>query len=371
MIHSQIQSRLCLALWFIISFAVVNTSAQDDVGDPVVFTRTVVLTVDVQSPVGGMLSDVPLQAYTKHGMVFGATDSNGRAILQLEASPDLDSIAVVRVFDGSWHTDLSEADRAHYLVRFNELLDTYAFSTRYAIDLDSNIDQYSYTLNAFEKVQMSGRFVNANSGDPLWAVFTSVFPYTHTFMTKEDGLFDVPVAKNAWAELLYGIPESHQLGIYSIASGDLQEDLEIGDIPIVAADVNAQLSIELLNPDVKIFDDLYLTNTKSSVTLISQDASIMMLFYTNETNTAAVNEVWDTTEQPPQIPAGTYYIAAGVYGENSVRVLRLALLDGRQLFLDAAGVSKVSVAANEQASITIDTQANIDAIIQVGGDLIP
>jgi len=367
---SEVQAKFSLYILLVISLVSVNAKAQDQVDDPVIFTRPVTISVDVQSPTGEMLSDIPLQAYTKYGMVFGATDTNGQAILELEASPGQDLKAVVRVFDGSWHTDLSEEDRTHYLNRFNELMDAYAFSTRYVVDLDSSNDQYSYTLNAFEKIKVSGRFVDAISGDPLRLVYGSVIPYTQTFMTSADGLFNLSVQENAWAELLYGIPDSHQIGVYGITPSGSQADLDIGDLPINAEIVNAQLSIELLNPTVKLYDELYLTNTKASVTLISEDASIMMMFFTNKSNTSAVNEPWDTTETPPQIPAGTYYLAAGVYGENSVRVLRLALLNGRQAMLNAAGVFKITVAPGEQGSAIFDAQSNIDAIMQVGADLI-
>jgi|GEM_PF-2841417 len=368
--YSQSQNIMCRWLLIIISIFSMRVVAQEDVGDALVLTRPVTITIDVQSHAGDMLVNVPLQILTKYGIVFGATDVNGQAVLHVNASPDQDLTAVIKIHDGSWHPELSDDDRFYYQGRFNELMDSYAFSSRYIVNLDPAVDQYSFTLHAFERVKITGRFINANSGEPLWLVNGGLIPYAPVFTTRDDGLFEISTQKDHWAELFFGIPDTHQLKFIEIAPGQVQGDLDLGDIPLIGAVEDSQLAIDFLYPDVVIIDKLYLSTSKAFVTLINGDASVVLAYFTNESHTAAVNEPWDTTGLPPQVPAGTYYLAVGFYGENSVRVLRLALLNGRKLLLDAAGVAKVTVPENGQASITIDAQANIDAIMLVGGDLI-
>jgi len=71
-----------------------------------------------------------------------------------------------------------------------------------------------------------------------------------------------------------------------------------------------------------------------------------------------------------QLPAGTYYVTPGSYGDRPFFALYESVKAGRQAQLDAAGVPKITIVAGQTADLTFDAQAAHDAIIEVGGDLV-
>ncbi|MBL4698788.1 MAG: hypothetical protein JKX70_08130 [Phycisphaerales bacterium] len=125
-----------------------------------------------------------------------------------------------------------------------------------------------------------------------------------------------------------------------------------------------------MNPEQDPVNPDTLELTKSYVTLVEENAQYMLVFETNHERTSAVNQSWNVDEPVPQAPAGTYYIATGMYGSDETVALRRSIVDGRQNLLVAAGVQKITLLEGQLAIVVLNATNNKNAILQVGSDLL-
>lgn len=359
-----------LVFTWMMSFSYTPAWGQIDAHEPGVSTRTMTVQARVEDFEGNPLVDVPLLAYTRYGIAFGATDEQGTVALELVASVEHDSAVLVGLHDGSWFYRPTEALHQHYHERFEALTGLYAFKKLNRVQLKAGTDQYSCTIVGERAIRLSGVFVDHETEKPIWGVGGTADPFLPGFMTSDTGRFELAVRQGAAAELLYEHPEGHQVHIIELGAERTESDLDLGSIPVRVLSETAAFSLRFQHPERDVVDPVSLETVKSYVVLIEQNTDYMLIYETNRSHTAVVNQPWDVDETPPQAPAGTYYIVAGKYDRDATRALRLALLSGRQAALDGAGVAKVTLVDGESSLIVLDVEANEAAVLRVGGDLV-
>tara|TARA_E500000318_G_scaffold30491_1_gene30280 strand:+ start:7603 stop:8727 length:1125 start_codon:yes stop_codon:yes gene_type:complete len=343
---------------------------QDDVGDPVIFTTPLTLTVHVKDPDGMDLADAPVQVYTSHGIDFGVTNSSGVVVLEPSYAPSQDDVAIVRLSDGSWHAGYSLEERHNFDYRYRFLTSSYAFQSEYQVDLNAQVQQYSISVQAVDAVKVSGVFVDGVSGVPVSGVGGRVLPFLSSFLTDSSGGFELSVGESEYVEFLYMLPDSRQLFIQSLSPTQTSTDVDLGQVSVQSLPSNAQVSITFANPEDDPVDLGTLRLKHANVTLVEEDAQYMLMYSTNQTRTAAVGNSWSVDEPTPLGPSGTYYVAAGMYGSDDVVALWRAVKDGRQLLLDTQGVAKVVLVDGQLVDVEFDSVQNSNAILQVGADLL-
>lgn len=333
-------------------------------------TREISVQVSVVDPDGDPIVNVPLFVYTQNGVQLIRPQHAPTLPVVVGASPTEDSVLCVMLWSGDHRNDLSDAEEQAIESRYEELLSQYAFLNNYSIPLNATYTEYSITINALKRVEISGRFVD-NAGLPIEGVVGSVTPYMSLIHSGTDGTFVASAAagQTAVLQVIHPADESNQIFVLRRTPQQTGQDHNLGDVMIESLPIDSAVEI-MFATNQNAVDPADLGTLKLDVTLIRDDGSAIFGYQTNRLQTKAVEATWRVDDLPPQIAAGTYYVVAGSVGTDAARALLRSIEDGRQALLDAAGVPKVTAVPGQTASITINAMDSFNAALSVGADLV-
>ena len=328
--------------------------------------RVITVHVTVIEPDGDPINNAPIYLYTNNGIGFIRL---GETSTTLAASPTEDTVLCASLWDSKW-SNLPDAELQSIKDRYNELLGQYVFLDNYSVPLNATDTEYSITISALERIEISGRFVDA-AGQPIQGVVGAVVPYMSEFRSDHNGTFIATAAIGRTAVLQFVDPtdESNQIFVLRQAPQHTGQSRNIGDVVIESLPTDSAVNV-LFATNQAAYNPSDLNDLKENVTLIRDDGSTIFGYPTNREQTKAVEATWRVDDLPPQIAAGTYYVVAGSVGTDAARALLRSIEDGRQTLLDAAGVPKVTAVPGQTASITINAMDSFNAALSVGADLV-
>lgn len=328
--------------------------------------RSITVTITVTDPDGIPIADVPLQSYTKNGITFGFTNIEGQLIAVVDADEG-ESMFATRLWDGAWHNNLSITERILAEQRDEELRNQYSLKPKYTMPIEAGIDQYTLSIIAVPGVRIRGRLVNAQ-GQPIAGAIGAANTMAYDSVEEDDeGVFDFGGVRKGAATLLLA-QYSTQVHFIEITAAQTLEDLDLGDVVLLDASADAPVRVTMQN------QQYLLDSTGASLGLtasfISIDGSVVVGFPADlEGN--VIREHFYVPTRLPLLPPGEYYAVPGLITSQSGMALYLSIREGRQAQLDAAGVPKITAISGQEVSLTFDARAAYEAVVQVGGDLVP
>lgn len=226
----------------------------------------------------------------------------------------------------------------------------------YWVDVPAEAAQAELTIQLERAVKVSGRV--CEDGRPVSRGSVSLRGFHALGVVGADGRFVLPVKPNANAEAHIHVDRGRIRSVPFTVKGT---DLDLGDIEVEAVADESVVRISLA--DGKLLRPL-VEDRGAVTTLISADGKIIRSFV-NKNNNAVGN---DGPESLPKVPAGTYYVTPGLFGNTpSFKVLDL-IRAGRQAELDKAGVPKITAVAGRETSLTInlpEAEAAFDKLPEV------
>lgn len=328
--------------------------------------RPVTVTITASDPDGNPIPDMPLQCLTNAGAAFGITDVNGQLVLVLSAQQDEQQL-ITQLWDGAMYSTLTISERILSEKRFDELRNQYCFKHVYLTPLVAGIDQYSVLIQADPAIRIRGRLVGAQ-GEPIAGAIGAAYAIAYDSVGEADeGVFEFGgLRKGAAASLL--AQYSTQVHFIKLSAAQTIQDLDIGDIVLVDAAADAAARVTMQNKS-DLFDSTGV-GIALAVSFISTDGSLVFGFPADlEGN--VLRELLYVPPRLPLLPPGEYYAVPGLISSQSGMALYLSIREGRQALLDAAGVPKFTAISGQEVSLTIDARAAYEAVVQVGGDLVP
>ena len=160
--------------------------------------------------------------------------------------------------------------------------------------------------------------------------------------------------------------QQHRLDLSGLL---LQHDLNLGDITVANTPLNATVSITSSNYEQMFLKDKL--DLAQDMTLIERSSLDVFTYYVVRSNGKVQQDVFD--DQPDdQLPiaAGEYFVVPGSLLSISRRAAYAALLAGKAQELEDAGVPLINLQQGQNPHVTIDAKAAVEAIMQVGGDLV-
>jgi hypothetical protein len=328
--------------------------------------RPVTVTIKASDPDGNPISDMPLQCLTLVGAAFGITGLDGQVVLTLDAEEN-ETYLAIRLWDGRWHKDLSIDQRILAEERCEALRHQYSLKPMYNMPIESGTNQYTLAIAADHAVRIRGRLVNAE-GLPIAGGIGSAHAIAFDDVEEADeGHFDFGGVRKGAATLLLA-QYTNQVHLIEISATQTLVDHDLGDVVLTDAPADAPVRASLQNK-ADLFDstgaaiDLY-------TTFISKDGNLVLGFPA-DLEGHLLRELLYVPPRLPLLPPGEYYAVPGLIGSQSGMALYLSIREGRQALLDAAGVPKFTAISGQEVSLTIDARAAYEAVVQVGGDLVP
>jgi len=211
----------------------------------------------------------------------------------------------------------------------------------YWVEVPAGAMRAELTIQLERAVKVSGRFRNDKG---LMSRGTVALRDYHAMSPiQTDGRFVLPVKPNSQAEAHFHVEQGR---IWSVPFAVKDADVDLGDIDV--EDVPSDAVVRLVLADGNLLPPTH-EDRRAVTTLISVDGKVIRSFV-NKNNTALGNSGPDTQ---PKVPAGTYYVTPGLFGNTpSFKVLDL-IRAGRQAELDKAGVPKIVAVADKETALTI------------------
>lgn len=331
--------------------------------------RDIAIDVQVLGPEGEALVDAPIFAYTKYSGASGVTGPDGRTLIEINPAVVSDNRVLVQLYDGNQEEGISDERRLALYSRYLQLRDHFAFRHEYPLVIDNTANTYSMTIQVLESSVLSGTFVALGEIAEFLIVGGVIKPVGVLFTADESGRFSVRIERGMPAQLKYISPNG-QSRILEITAEQTADDFDLGNIPVNSLVNDSTLAVEYIHPGRVLLDPEQLAVVNGQVTMVEAAGAYTMTFFADPELSFLVDARWNVNQSPPQVPAGTYYLVAGSHWQTEVEALRLALLDGRQAALDAAGVVSVTVSPTQPGNVQFDALANTTAILSVAGDLV-
>lgn len=306
--------------------------------------RTVQLAITVKRVNGEPIPDAPLCARSKGAQSGAATNQQGAAVIDLTVAPDEDRIAVqiasgCHPFRGS-------------IRRFREIIESAAVQSVYWADIPSGATSATLAITVDDPVFITGRLVDA-AGSPQQGI-GQVRNAIALSSIGADGRLRLPVRKGVNSEL-YFIRDGKPVKVVPVAARN--EDLDLGDVQAPSPGGNASVRISLTDAGQV---DHRLEDKCLGIALVSADGNTVLNFLTKEGLAVAKYG----TGELPSVPAGTFYVSPGKFGNSlSFRVLD-AVRNG--VNLEAAGVPKIVAVAGQETALTVNVPQAEAAINSLG-----
>jgi hypothetical protein len=328
--------------------------------------RPITVTITASDPDGNPIPDMPLQCLTNAGAAFGITDVNGQLVLVLNAQQDEQQL-ITQLWDGAMYNNLTISERLLAERRDDELRNMYSFKPVYLTTLNMENDQYSVTIHAGPTVRIRGRLVSSTRA-PQAGGIGSVHYIAYDDVSEDDGgVFDFGGILKGVGTLLLA-QYSTQVHIIEIAGTQVLDDLDLGDVMLVDSPADAPIRITMQNR-ADLFDSTG-GALALSTTFISSNGTLVLGFPADLQGNV-LRELFYVPPPLPLLPPGEYYAVPGLISDQSGMALYLSIRAGRQAMLDAAGVPKFTAISGQEVSLTFDARAAYEAVVQVGGDLVP
>jgi hypothetical protein len=328
--------------------------------------RPITVTITASDPDGNPIQDMPLQCLTNVGAAFGITDVNGQLVLVLSAQQDEQQL-ITQLWDGAMYNNLTISERLLAERRDNELRNMYSFKPVYLTSLNIGNDQYSVAIQTGPTVRISGRLVSSTGAPQVGGIGSVHYIAYDDVGEDDDGVFDFGGILKGVGTLLLA-QYSTQVHIIEIAGTQVLDDLDLGDVMLVDSPADAPIRITMQNR-ADLFDSTGV-GIALGMSFISTDGSLVIGFPADlEGN--VLRELFYVPPPLPLLPPGEYYAVPGLISTQSGMALYLSIREGRQALLDAAGVPKFTAVSGQEVSLTIDARAAYEAVVQVGGDLVP
>lgn len=307
--------------------------------------RTVHLTITVKRANGDPVPDAPLCARSRGAQSGAATDQQGTAVIDVTAAPDEDKIAVqIAAGCDPFHGSLR---------RFREITDSTAVQSVYWLDVPAGATRANLTISLGEPEYVTGRLVEED-GTPVKAS-GGVRGSPSVSIWKTDGRFRLPVRVGTPSELFF-VASGHRVKVLPI--GPLNENKDLGDVQMIQP-VQGDASVRVTLTDANKVDHR-LENKGAAVSLISSDGASVFTYVVKD-RLAVANYA---TDELPKVPAGTYYVTSGLFGNSlSFKVLD-AVRNG--VDLKATGVPRIEAIAGRETVLNVNVPRAEAAINALG-----
>ena len=329
----MIRSLLLLCKLFLIMMIVAPQARAD--------SRPVEVSVTVLDSAGQPIEGAPVCVLSVTAQAGGATNASGTLVVQVAVDMNEARLAV-RLIRGCGEFRGSLENLRH-------LIASHAVQSLYWVEVAPTAVTASVTIRLGEPVFMTGRTVD-EAGQPL-SVSSRVRGIKSDSRWQEDGRFRLLVRRMEPCELMF-FHDSGTVKVVGLPGSPV--DVELGDIEIVPLNGNASVRVQLAerhNADQRI------ENKGGAVSFIAADGSAVYTFMTGGPGIAMANV---GTGELPKLPAGTYYVSPGLFGNS----LSFKVLDAVRagIDLDAAGIPKIVAVAGQEAELTVDVPI-VDAAI--------
>lgn len=220
---------------------------------------------------------------------------------------------------------------------------TMAVSYRYWIGVPQDAAAADATIQLGRAVQVSGRVLNPDGTPAKGNAFVRNQRALSTL--DKEGRFVLPIAPGTLTELHFGVAPNVE---WTVPLNLTSADLDLGSIKVLNSPGDAIIRVDTTNgqrlsPMAKDLGGL--------IALISIDGKVIRCFAVKPPGLAVANY---GTGELPKVPAGTYYVTPGMFGNTpSYKVLDL-IRAGRQAELDKAGVPKITAVTDRETSLTIN-----------------
>ncbi len=313
----------------------------------------VTVSVSVETPAGAPIADAPVQVYSDDGAAFGLTSANGTVTLTIELEPG-DPDIVARLWDGSFHLDLSPDDRALAVSQFDLLRQTYHFAPHYFAQTDPAETQYQIEIEASPAIEATGRLVD-DQGVPIPdASFGIGARGGQWFGVFRDaaGVFTMHgIRQGTSTELVVAMRGPQSFSI-PLTAQQTAQNVDLGDVVVQRVDRPVELDMTLTNAD-DLYDpgDIALW---TQVSLIRSDAQVVLTFPVRPPNGEVVADIVQVQTDVPRTTEGVYYLVPGPVTSPTAFALLDALRAGQQAQLDAAGVPKITAVAGQTTQLVLE-----------------
>ena len=321
-----------------------------------------ILVVDFE---GQPVSEAPVEVVSSREAVFAFTDAMGSASVTLEVAPD-DTSLVARMSHGGEFGPVPADLRPQAIGRYHVLREQFAFPECQRYDA-AGPGPHLITIVAGESVVVSGRVLDGSGAVVSTVVGARGSQAYDVIAFDELGVFELKGVRRGKATTLWIGGDASQVHFMDLAAGQLQADLDLGDVTVVDTPRDATVYLTVSN-----FADLEVAsraNIEGALTFVAADDFELHQFgysaggvtYSSPSPTAPL-------VPGAMVPAGTYYVVPGGLGSQPASALFDLVRAGNQAQLDAAGITKVSVDAGQQVSVDMDAAAVLTAILAVAGN---
>lgn len=303
--------------------------------------RPVQVSVTVRDAAGQPVEGAPMCVISSTAQAGGATDVNGVLVVQIAVGTDEPRLAV-RLIRGCGEFRGS-------LENLRRLIRSYAVQSLYWVDVPPAAATASITIQLGEPVFVTGRLVDDNA--QLLSASCSVRGILGEPRKPEGGRFRLLVERMQPCELVF-VHNSGAVKLVQVPGSPA--DVELGDIVITPLQGNGPVRVQL--KDVQNADNR-IEHKGGAVSFIAADGSSVYTFPTVGSGTAAANFA---TGEVPKLPAGTYYVTPGFFGNS----LSFKVLDAARAGADltAAGIPKIVAVAGQEAALEVKVPEAASAI---------
>ena len=324
--------------------------------------------ITVKAPDGSALQQAPILLLSKANVRFALTDESGVADFSILKVDDEDYL-VTALTMGFGLPVIPVEDRSFAIDRYHELRDSFAFKRLYYVPVSGN-GPFTLTIQAAEAVKLSGRLVDPD-GTPAEGGVGAEYTLAHDVVWPDDnGVFTLGgIAKGQDAVLWYYGGDSSQWHRMALPGMLLQADIDRGDIVLSNTPLNASIKITSTNYEKMFLKDK--RDLAQDVTLIERSTQDVFV-YDVVRSTGKIQQRLPSGVPPEelQVTAGEYFVVPGNLLDLPRRAAYAALLAGRAQELEDAGVPLIDIRPGENDPVTIDATVAVEAIMQVGGDLV-
>lgn len=326
------------------------------------------LEVTVLDPSGAPLADCPVEAGSTWGPQFALTGPDGRALLAMSRDTDEAYVAMcISPGLGLWD---NEAQKATAIARFKTLRREYAWPDIQLQAVGDPEATVSVTLQAQPAVRLQGKVVIAGNGGGMIAVRDYL---AYTAYKKSDGTFDLRGVPQATPVELWISGNTTQMHSVFLDAAQTFADAILDDFVLSDAPTTAFVQGQLTNADAiniaaqDVYNKIVVNN---GITFVSTDGSIVQAFAMTTGEIFLVDENGNNKYQQLPMSVGTYYAVPGKVTSTTSQALLESVRAGLQGELDAAGVPKVIFTEGQTTSVAFDAAQAVDAVMQVGADLL-
>jgi hypothetical protein len=329
----------------------------------------VTVTVTVQNEQGLPLEHVPIGIHAPEPLqlklVF--TDPAGQASAELSLSDDSDEISAF-LYDGA-QAGVSPEVVSIATARYHAVARKFAFRHCYSMPVVPGQVAYAISIVAYDAVTVTGRIAN----QPLWAderVLVRVRRGAWSgFFEVGEKIIVRGVRKGAPAELLIDY-KSNQVYTKRLTEDQTRSDIDLGDIVLPSLAGDATIDVTVANY-ANQWGPGGLQPLWRFATLIRADGEMILAYPRAPFGKLVTGPDDDDVEDPmalPKVPAGTYYIAPGMFGGKLQDRLLDAVRAGQHEVLDQHNVPKIVAVAGQSVSLTFDVVQARDAIMAATGN---